>query len=60
MAGERLPPLTHLPAAYQARILRASLGWMGNAQEAKEAAQDTLLKAYSALERYDEKRPFYA
>ena len=50
---------THLLAAYQGRILRASLGWLGNEQEAREAAQDTLLKAYAARDRYDDNRPFY-
>ena len=53
------PPFTHLLAAHRSRVFRAALGWLGDEQEAREAAQDALLKAWSARERYDPARPFY-
>lgn len=41
------------------RALRAALGWLGDEQEAREAAQESFLKAHRARERYDAERPFY-
>ena len=52
------PIEAHL-AESQARILRAALGFLGDEQAAREAAQDALLKAYAARERYDPQLPFY-
>jgi RNA polymerase sigma-70 factor (ECF subfamily) len=46
-------------ALYRTRIFRAAVGYLGNEQDAKEATQETLLKAYNARERYDQSRPFY-
>jgi RNA polymerase sigma-70 factor (ECF subfamily) len=52
-------PFPHLLAAYRPRALRAALGWLGDEQEAHEAAQDALLRAWAARNRYDPARPFY-
>lgn len=52
-------PFDHLLASYRVRAYRAALGLMGEEQEAREAAQDALLKAYRARDRYDPSRPFY-
>jgi len=41
------------------RAVRAALGWLGDEQEAREAAQEALLKAHRARHRYDAARPFY-
>ena len=53
------PPFSHLLAAYRPRLLRAALGWLTDEQEAHEVAQDTLMKAWAARDRYDPSRPFY-
>jgi len=50
---------THLLAANYTRAHRAALGWLGNEQEAHEVAQEALLRAYRARDRYDPSRPFY-
>lgn len=49
----------HLLAAHAPRVLRAALGLLGEEQEAREVAQEALLKAYKARDRYDAERPFY-
>ena len=49
----------HLLAAHAERVHRAALGLLGNEQEAREAAQEALLKAYRARQRYQSHRPFY-
>lgn len=49
----------HLLAANYVRAHRAALGWLGNDQDAREATQDALLKAFAARDRYDPNRPFY-
>lgn len=41
------------------RVHRAALGLLGDEQEAREIAQEALMKAYSARDRYDPNRPFY-
>ena len=46
-------------ASHMTRVHRASLGFMGNAEEAREVAQDALAKALAARDRYDVSRPFY-
>ncbi|MBX2802485.1 MAG: RNA polymerase sigma factor [Myxococcales bacterium] len=48
-----------LLAAHAPRVFRAALGWMGEEQEARECAQEALLKAHRARGRYDAARPFY-
>lgn len=52
-------PFSHLLAAHRPRVLRAALGWLGDEQEAREVAQDVMLKAWAARDRYDPERPFY-
>jgi len=52
-------PFDHLLAAHAPRAHRAALGIMGEEQEAREVAQEALLKAHRARDRYDTKRPFY-
>ena len=49
---------THLLAAHYLRAHRAALGWLGDEQEAREVAQEALLRAYRARDRYDPARPF--
>lgn len=44
----------HLP-----RVHRAALGLVGDEQEAREVAQEALLRAWNARDRYDPARPFY-
>ena len=41
------------------RVHRAALGLLADEQEAREIAQEALVKAYAARERYDSSRPFY-
>lgn len=53
------PPFEHLLAAHVARVHRATLGMLGEEQEAREAAQDALMKAFRARASYDASRPFY-
>ena len=52
-------PFEHLLASHMKRVHRAALGWMGEEQEAREVAQEALLKAFRARHRYDPSRPFY-
>ena len=52
-------PFSHLLAAHRPKVLRAALGWLGDEQEAREVAQEALLKAWAARDRYDSDRPFY-
>ena len=52
-------PFEHLLASHAERVHRAALGLLGDEQEAREAAQESLLKAFRARARYDQRRPFY-
>ncbi|MFT4624781.1 MAG: RNA polymerase sigma-70 factor (ECF subfamily) [Myxococcota bacterium] len=52
-------PFEHLLAAHSRRVHRAALGILGDEQEAREVAQEALLKAHRARARYDTSRPFY-
>ena len=52
-------PFEHLLAAHAPRAHRAALGLLGDEQEAREIAQEALLKAHRARDRYDTTRPFY-
>jgi RNA polymerase sigma-70 factor (ECF subfamily) len=49
----------HLLASHFLRVHRAALGILGEEQDAREVAQEALLKAYRARDRYDPGRPFY-
>lgn len=53
------PPFETLLAEHARRVYGAALGFMHNEQEAREMAQDALLKAWRARSRYDRARPFY-
>lgn len=57
--GIMAAPFKHLLASNMVRVHRTALGFMGDEQEAREAAQDALLKAYKARDHYDTGRPFY-
>ena len=57
--GMMAAPFKHLLATNMVRVHRTALGYMGDEQEAREVAQDALLKAYRAREHYDTARPFY-
>ena len=49
---------THLKSNLP-RVYRTAIGFLGNRELAKEAAQESLMKAYAARERYDTTQPFY-
>jgi RNA polymerase sigma-70 factor (ECF subfamily) len=51
-------PFDHQLASYYVEVHRAALGWLGEEQEAREAAQEALLKAWRARASYDPARPF--
>jgi RNA polymerase sigma-70 factor (ECF subfamily) len=44
--------------AFQGPVYNLCFRMLGNRQEAEDAAQETFLKAYRSLERYDPGRPF--
>ena len=48
-----------LLAAYAPRVVRAAIGLLGDEQEGREVAQEALLRAHRARDRYDRSRPFY-
>lgn len=48
----------HLVMAYQTPVYNLAYRMLGNAAEAEEAAQETFLRAYMNLRRYDPQRPF--
>lgn len=50
---------TDLLAASYPRVHRCTLGMLGDEQEAREVAQEALLKAWRARESYDPARPFH-
>jgi len=59
MVGAMTTAFNHLLASHYLRVHRAALGILGEEQEAHEVAQEALLKAYRAQDRYDPRRPFY-
>ena len=44
---------------HQKRLLRMVLGMVGDADSALDIVQESFVKAYQALERFDESQPFY-
>ncbi len=50
-SGE-VPAFEALVAEYEGRIYNMSYRMLGNAEDARDAAQDTFLKAYSSLDRF--------
>jgi RNA polymerase sigma-70 factor (ECF subfamily) len=49
---------TLLLEAYQRPVFNLCYRMLGNAQDAEDAAQETFLRAYQSLKRYDNNRPF--
>ena len=49
---------TCLLEAYQRPVFNLCYRMLGNAQDAEDAAQETFLRAYQSLRRYDNSRPF--
>lgn len=47
-----------LVEAYQRPVYNLCYRMLGNAEDAEDAAQETFLRAYKALKRYDNQRPF--
>lgn len=49
---------TSLVEAYQRPVHNLCYRMLGNAEDAEDAAQETFLRAYKSLQRYDNNRPF--
>lgn len=49
---------TMLVETYQRPVFNLCYRMLGNAQDAEDAAQETFLRAYKNMRRYDENRPF--
>jgi RNA polymerase sigma-70 factor (ECF subfamily) len=49
---------TELVDAYQTHVYNLCYRMLGDAQAAEDAAQETFLRAYENLHRYDDRRPF--
>ncbi|MFC1660266.1 RNA polymerase sigma factor [Gemmatimonadota bacterium] len=47
-----------LVRAYERPGLRLALGMLGNVEDAKDALQNSFVRAYEAMARFDVKRPF--
>ncbi len=52
-------PFHVLLDSHRPRVQRAAMGFLGHREDAREAAQEALLKAWRARESYDTARPFY-
>ena len=48
----------HLVQIYQTPVYNLAYRMLGNAAEAEDAAQETFIRAYTHLSRYDPQRPF--
>jgi RNA polymerase sigma-70 factor, ECF subfamily len=57
-AGNRVAFGT-LVTEYQRRAYAIAYGFMGNREDALEMAQDSFVKAYKAINRFDLRMPFY-
>jgi RNA polymerase sigma-70 factor (ECF subfamily) len=49
---------THLVETYQTHVYNLCYRMLGEAEAAEDAAQETFLRAYQHLHRYDRRRPF--
>ena len=49
---------TQLVEAYQKPVYNLCYRMLGNAEDAEDAAQETFLRAYKSIRRYDNDRPF--
>jgi RNA polymerase sigma-70 factor (ECF subfamily) len=49
---------TDLVEAYQKPVYNLCYRMLGNSQDAEDAAQETFLRAYKSMRRYDRSRPF--
>jgi len=49
---------TQLLEAYQRAVFNLCYRMLGNAEDAEDAAQETFLRAYKSIRRYDLERPF--
>jgi hypothetical protein len=49
---------THIVEEYQRPVYNLCHRMLGNAQDAEDAAQESFLKAYKAMNRYDPNRSF--
>ena len=49
---------SHLVEAYQRPVYNLCYRMLNNAEDAEDAAQETFLRAYKAIKRYDKNRPF--
>ena len=49
---------THLVEAYQKHVYNLCFRMLGEPETAEDAAQETFLRAYQHINRYDRKRPF--
>ena len=49
---------TQLVEAYQTHVYNMCYRMLGDAESAEDAAQETFLRAFQHLNRYDQKRPF--
>lgn len=57
-AGDR-SAFGRLVTAYQRRAYAVAYGFVGNREDALEMAQDSFVKAYKAIKRFDLRMPFY-
>jgi RNA polymerase sigma-70 factor, ECF subfamily len=49
---------SNLVEAYQRPVFNLCYRMLGNAEDAEDAAQETFLRAYQSIRRYDRSRPF--
>ncbi len=49
---------THLVEAYQRAVFNLCFRMLGNREDAEDASQETFLRAFRSLKRYDMNRPF--